>query len=203
MNVSEGEQQQQQQHKGIRALADRLTSGQTACSNPCKGGYLGISTYRYLALDTQGISIRVRATNDGSRFGSSNASRKVQVHARVSVRVRMRLCMYEARLMRDFCFFLDSDSLYLQLGGSRPCMRLHGTCMYIVTRRGQPGAQVVEDRMVFCCCFLVKGVVWGAKCYFCTFLYFLHFLVMVRITTLASFAYKVHTLHQPVMKSDR
>lgn len=164
-----------------------------------------MSTYRYLELDTQGTSIRARATNDGSRFGSSNASRKVQVHARVSVRHAPCVYVCTRRLMRDFCFFfLILIHFICSLGGSRPCMRLHGTCMYIVTRRGQPGARVVEDRMVFCCCFFWSKVLFGgAKCYFCTFLYFLHFLVMMRITNLASFAHKVHTLHQPVMKSDR
>ncbi|KAM6487820.1 hypothetical protein HDV62DRAFT_346034 [Trichoderma sp. SZMC 28011] len=147
------------------------------------------------------MSIRVRAANDGSRFGSSNASRKVQVHARVSVRMRHAFMYVRGASCEIFGFFLDSDSLYLQLGWIEalhaPAWYVHVHCHATRPAGCSSGGGSYGFLLLF---FLVVGVVWGAKCYFCTLLYFLHFLVMVRITNLASFAYKVHTLHQPVMK---
>ncbi|KAL6810595.1 hypothetical protein V8C40DRAFT_130169 [Trichoderma camerunense] len=163
-----------------------------------------MSTYRYLELDTQGISIRARATNDGSRFGSSNASRKVQVHARVSVRMRHAFMYVGGASCEIFVFFLDSDSLYLQLGWIEalhaPAWYVHVHCHATRPAGCSSGGGSYGFLLLF---FWSRMWFGGAKCYFCTFLCFLHFLVMVRITILASFAYKIHTFHQAVMKSDR
>lgn len=107
--------------------------------------------------------------------------------------------------MRDFCFFLDSDSLYLQLGWIEalhaPAWYVHVHCHATRPAGCSSGGGSYGFLLLFFWSRMWFGG--GAKCYFCTFLYFLHCLVMVRIISLASFAYKFILCTNSVMKNDR